>query len=48
MDLPELKETIKALMLKDHSPAPGSTNSTAASVLRRLFAWAAPPGWLGG
>lgn len=40
LDLPSLTKTIKALTLKDDSPAPGSTNSTAAAVLRRLFAWA--------
>ena len=40
LDLPELNETIRGLTLQDGSPASGSTKSTVASVLRRLFAWA--------
>lgn len=40
LDLPELNETVRGLVLKDGSPASGSTKSTVASVLRRLFAWA--------
>ena len=40
LDLPELNATIRGLTLQDGSPASGSTNSTVASVLRRLFAWA--------
>jgi integrase len=40
LDLPELNESIRGLKLKDDSPASGSTKSTVASVLRRLFVWA--------
>ena len=40
LDLPELNATIRHLTLQDGSPASGSTKSTLASVLRRLFAWA--------
>ena len=40
LDLPELNDAIRAMTLKDGTPASGSTKSTAASVLRRLFAWA--------
>jgi len=40
LDLPELNDTIRNMTLKDGTPASGSTKSTAASVLRRMFAWA--------
>ena len=40
LDLPELNATIRHLALQDGTPASGSTKSTVASVLRRLFAWA--------
>ena len=40
LDLPELNAPIRHLTLQDGSPASGSTKSTVASVLRRLFAWA--------
>jgi integrase len=40
LDLPELNATVRHLTLQDGSPASGSTKSTVASVLRRLFAWA--------
>jgi integrase len=40
LDLPELNETIRGLTLQDGTAASGSTKSTVASVLRRLFAWA--------
>jgi integrase len=40
LDLPELNDAIRVMALKDGTPASGSTKSTAASVLRRLFAWA--------
>jgi len=40
LDLPELNTTIRDLTLQDGSPASGSTESTVASVLRRVFAWA--------
>ena len=40
LDLPELNDTIRDLILKDGSPASGSTKSTVAAVLRRLFKWA--------
>lgn len=40
LDLPDLNATIRGLTLQDGSPASGSTKSTVASVLRRLFAWA--------
>jgi hypothetical protein len=38
LDLPELNATIRHLTLQDGSPASGSTKSTVASVLRRVFA----------
>jgi hypothetical protein len=38
--LPKLNATIRHLTLQDGRPASGSTKSTVASVLRRLFAWA--------
>jgi integrase len=40
LDLPELNDTVRELTLKDGSPASGSTKSTVAAVIRRLFAWA--------
>jgi integrase len=40
LDLPELNATVRHLILQDGTPASGSTKSTVASVLRRLFAWA--------
>jgi integrase len=40
LDLPELNATVRNLTLQDGSAASGSTKSTVASVLRRLFAWA--------
>ncbi len=40
LDLPDLNATIRDLTLQDGQPASGSTKSTVASVLRRLFAWA--------
>src|ERR1039457_6659842 len=40
LDLPDLNETIRNLTLQDGTPASGSTKSTVASVIRRLFAWA--------
>ena len=40
LDLPDLNATIRSLTLQDGNPASGSTKSTVASVLRRLFAWA--------
>jgi integrase len=40
LDLPELNATVRYLTLQDGTPASGSTKSTVASVLRRLFAWA--------
>jgi integrase len=40
LDLPELNDVIRGLALKDGTPASGSTKSTAASVLRRVFRWA--------
>jgi integrase len=40
LDLPELNDAIRGMTLKDGTSASGSTKSTAASVLRRLFAWA--------
>jgi integrase len=40
LDLPELNDAIRDMLLKDGTPASGSTKSTAASVLRRVFAWA--------
>lgn len=38
LDLPELNATIRELTLRDGTPASGSTKSTVASVLRRMFA----------
>jgi integrase len=40
LDLPELNATIRGLTLQDGRSASGSTKSTVAAVLRRLFAWA--------
>ena len=40
LDLPELNTSIRHLTLQDGSPASGSTKSTVASVVRRVFAWA--------
>jgi integrase len=40
VDLPDLNAAIRGLTLQDGSPASGSTKSTVASVLRRMFAWA--------
>jgi integrase len=40
LDLPELNAAIRNLTLQGGSPASGSTKSTVASVLRRVFAWA--------
>jgi integrase len=40
LDLPDLNALVRDLTLQDGSPASGSTKSTVASVLRRLFAWA--------
>ena len=40
LDLPELNTTVRSLTLQDGQPASGSTKSTVASVIRRLFAWA--------
>jgi integrase len=40
LDLPDLNATIRGLTLQDGTSASGSTKSTVASVLRRLFAWA--------
>jgi hypothetical protein len=40
LDLPELNSLVRNLTLQDGRPASGSTKSTVASVLRRLFAWA--------
>jgi len=40
LDLPDLNETVRSLTLQDDSPASGSTKSTVAGVIRRLFAWA--------
>ena len=40
LDLPDLNATIRGLTLQDGTPASGSTKSTVASVLRRMFAWA--------
>ena len=40
LDLPDLNATIRDLKLQDGTSASGSTKSTVASVLRRLFAWA--------
>jgi integrase len=40
LDLPDLNAAVRHLTLQDGSPASGSTKSTVASVLRRVFAWA--------
>jgi integrase len=40
LDLPDLNEAIRELTLQDGTPASGSTKSTAAAVIRRLFSWA--------
>jgi integrase len=40
LDLPDLNDTIKGITLQDGRLASGGTKSTAAAVLRRLFAWA--------
>jgi integrase len=40
LDLPDLNATIRDLKLQNGTSASGSTKSTVASVLRRLFAWA--------
>jgi integrase len=40
LDLPDLNEIVRDLVLQDGSPASGGTKSTVAAVLRRLFAWA--------
>jgi integrase len=40
LDLPDLNEMVRDLVLQDGSPASGGTKSTVAAVLRRLFAWA--------
>ena len=40
LDLPELNTVVRTLTLQDGTPASGSTKSTVASVLRRVFAWA--------
>lgn len=40
LDLPDLNETVRGLMLRDGTPASASTKGTVASVIRRLFAWA--------
>ncbi len=40
LDLPDLNEAVRNLTLQDGTPASGSTKSTVASVIRRLFAWA--------
>ena len=40
LDLPDLNATIRGLTLQDGTAASGSTKSTVASVLRRMFAWA--------
>src|SRR5208282_5078916 len=40
LDLPDLNDMIRGLTLQDGSAASGSTKSTVASVVRRLFAWA--------
>jgi integrase len=40
LDLPDLSATVRNLTLRDGTPASGSTKSTVAAVLRRLFAWA--------
>jgi integrase len=40
LDLPDLNATIRGLTLQNGEAASGSTKSTVASVLRRMFAWA--------
>jgi integrase len=40
LDLPELNQCIRNLVLKNGEPASGGTKSTAAAVLRRMFTWA--------
>jgi integrase len=40
LDLPDLNAVIRNLTLRNGTPASGGTKSTAAAVLRRLFAWA--------
>jgi integrase len=40
LDLPDLNATVRNLTLRGGNPASGSTKSTVAAVLRRLFAWA--------
>jgi integrase len=40
IDLPELNALIRELVLRDGTAASGSTKSTVASVLRRMWAWA--------
>lgn len=40
LDLPDLNTTVRNLPLRGGNPASGSTKSTVAAVLRRLFAWA--------
>jgi hypothetical protein len=40
IDLPDLNDTVRNLILQDGTPASGGTKSTVAAVLRRLFAWA--------
>ena len=40
LDLPDLNQCIRDLTKQDGDPASGGTKSTAAGVLRRLFAWA--------
>jgi len=40
LDLPDLNAVIRNLTLRNGAPASGGTKSTAAAVLRRMFAWA--------
>jgi integrase len=40
LDLPELNAAVRELTLQDGSSASGSTKSTVAGVIRRMFAWA--------
>ncbi|HVQ96074.1 MAG TPA: site-specific integrase [Mycobacteriales bacterium] len=40
LDLPDLNETIRDLVLQNGAPASPGTKSTVAAVLRRLFTWA--------
>ena len=40
LDLPDLNQCIRDLRLKNGDTASGSTKSTSAAVLRRLFTWA--------